>query len=116
MDPRYGSRKTREFVTGGLAGQLLLVSKVTSPIATSNPEPDRVILLPSEYQRVHLSTSLCKQGWLGSKDAILHSGEGPIQGIRWSGSLIAWANDQGVKVYDTTVHQRIAFIERPRSR
>ena len=28
LDPRYGSRKTREFVTGGLAGQLLLSSKV----------------------------------------------------------------------------------------
>lgn len=56
------------------------------------------------------------QGWLGSKDAILHSGEGPIQEIKWSGSLISWANDLGVKVYDTTIHQRIAYIERPRSR
>ncbi|BDA42740.1 Vacuolar protein sorting-associated protein 41 homolog [Coccomyxa sp. Obi] len=81
LDPRYGSRKTREFVTGGLAGQLLLVSK----------------------------------GWLGNKDTILHSGEGPIQEIKWSGSLISWANDLGVKVYDTTIHQRIAYIERPRS-
>ncbi len=56
------------------------------------------------------------QGWLGSKDTILHSGEGPIQAIRWSGNLIAWANDLGVKVYDTTVHQRIAYVERPKSR
>lgn len=56
------------------------------------------------------------QGWLGSKDTILHSGEGPIQNIRWSGNLIAWANDLGVKVYDTTVHQRIAYVERPKSR
>ena len=57
-----------------------------------------------------------RQGWLGSKDAILHSGEGPIQEIKWAGTLIAWANDLGVKVHDTTVHQRIAYIERPRSR
>ena len=56
------------------------------------------------------------QGWLGSKDTILHSGEGPVQNIRWSGNLIAWANDLGVKVYDTTVHQRIAYVERPKSR
>jgi hypothetical protein len=56
------------------------------------------------------------QGWLGSKDTILHSGEGPIQDIKWSGNLIAWANDLGVKVYDTTVHQRIAYVERPKSR
>jgi hypothetical protein len=27
LDPRYGSRKTREIATGGLAGQLLLSSK-----------------------------------------------------------------------------------------
>jgi hypothetical protein len=60
--------------------------------------------------------AIALQGWLGSKDVILHSGEGPIQEIKWSGSLIAWANDQGVKVHDTTIHQRIAFIERPRSR
>lgn len=57
-----------------------------------------------------------RQGWLGSKDAILHSGEGPVQEIKWAGTLIAWANDLGVKVHDTTVHQRIAYIERPRSR
>lgn len=56
------------------------------------------------------------QGWLGSKDTILHSGEGTIQDIKWSGNLIAWANDLGVKVYDRTVHQRIAYVERPKSR
>ena len=56
------------------------------------------------------------QGWLGSKDAILHSGEGPIQAIKWAGTLIAWANDLGVKVHDTSVHQRIAYIERPHAR
>ena len=38
------------------------------------------------------------QGWLGSKDSVIHSGEGPIHIARWSGNLIAWANDLGVKV------------------
>lgn len=28
LDPRYGQRKTREFISGGVAGQLLLNSKV----------------------------------------------------------------------------------------
>ena len=66
---------------------------------------------------VRMTTSgCCTQGWLGSKDTILHSGEGPIQDIKWSGNLIAWANDLGVKVYDTTVHQRMAYVERPKSR
>eukprot|EP00191_Tetraselmis_sp_GSL018_P024055 CAMPEP_0177627530 /NCGR_PEP_ID=MMETSP0419_2-20121207/31253_1 /TAXON_ID=582737 /ORGANISM="Tetraselmis sp., Strain GSL018" /LENGTH=661 /DNA_ID=CAMNT_0019128691 /DNA_START=219 /DNA_END=2200 /DNA_ORIENTATION=- len=57
---------------------------------------------------------LNSRGWLGPKDIVLHKGEGPIQRLRWSGSLIAWANDKGIKVYDTAVHHRIGFIERPR--
>jgi hypothetical protein len=44
----------------------------------------------------------------------LHSGEGPIHAVKWRTSLIAWANDAGVKVYDTANDQRITFIERPR--
>ena len=38
------------------------------------------------------------QGWLGAKDNVLHFGEGPIPAIQWSGSLVAWANNLGVKV------------------
>lgn len=30
LDPRYGSRKTREFMTGGLAGQVALNSRVST--------------------------------------------------------------------------------------
>ncbi|CAM6096608.1 unnamed protein product [Calypogeia fissa] len=52
--------------------------------------------------------------WLGSRDQVLHSGEGPVHAVKWRTSLIAWANDAGVKVYDTATHQRITFIERPR--
>jgi hypothetical protein len=29
---------------------------------------------------------------------VLHSGEGVVQTVRWSGTLIAWANELGVKV------------------
>lgn len=45
---------------------------------------------------------------------VLHSGEGPIHTVKWRNSLIAWANDAGVKVYDAANDQRITFIERPR--
>ncbi|RZC77090.1 hypothetical protein C5167_001267 [Papaver somniferum] len=51
--------------------------------------------------------------WLGSRDQVLHSGEGPIHAVKWRTSLIAWANNAGVKVYDTANDQRITFIERP---
>lgn len=35
-----------------------------------------------------------EKGWMGYKEKILHSGEGPIWAIEWRGNLIAWANDQ----------------------
>ncbi|KAI7729707.1 LOW QUALITY PROTEIN: hypothetical protein M8C21_012385, partial [Ambrosia artemisiifolia] len=34
--------------------------------------------------------------------------------VKWRTSLIAWANDAGVKVYDAANDQRVTFIERPR--
>ena len=34
--------------------------------------------------------------------------------MKWRTSPIAWANDAGVKVYDTANDQRITFIERLR--
>ncbi|XP_057483913.1 vacuolar protein sorting-associated protein 41 homolog [Actinidia eriantha] len=52
--------------------------------------------------------------WIGYRDQVLHSGEGPIHAVKWRTSLIAWANDAGVKVYDTANDQCITFIERPR--
>ncbi|XP_010488571.1 PREDICTED: vacuolar protein sorting-associated protein 41 homolog [Camelina sativa] len=55
------------------------------------------------------------KNWFGgSTDQVLHSGEGPIHSVKWRGSLIAWANDAGVKVYDTAKKQRVTFIEKPR--
>ncbi|KAJ2966671.1 hypothetical protein NUW54_g13739 [Trametes sanguinea] len=56
---------------------------------------------------------LHEKGWLGYKETILHSGEGPIWQVRWRDNLIAWANDLGVKIYDTHSQIRITFIERP---
>eukprot|EP00192_Tetraselmis_astigmatica_P002353 CAMPEP_0117695968 /NCGR_PEP_ID=MMETSP0804-20121206/28429_1 /TAXON_ID=1074897 /ORGANISM="Tetraselmis astigmatica, Strain CCMP880" /LENGTH=974 /DNA_ID=CAMNT_0005510089 /DNA_START=546 /DNA_END=3468 /DNA_ORIENTATION=+ len=58
---------------------------------------------------------LNSRGWLGPRDVVLHKGEGPIQTLRWSGQLIAWGNDKGIKIYDTLVHQRIGYIERQRN-
>ncbi|KAK7262225.1 hypothetical protein RJT34_29788 [Clitoria ternatea] len=52
--------------------------------------------------------------WLGYRDQVLHSGEGSIHAVKWRSSLVAWANDAGVKVYDTASDQRITFIEKPR--
>jgi WD40 repeat protein len=56
------------------------------------------------------------KGWFGRKDNVLHSGEGPIHSIKWRGSLIAWANDTGVKIFDCDRGQRITYIDRPKGR
>jgi hypothetical protein len=79
LDPDYAKKKTRQFVSGGMAEQLIMNEK----------------------------------GWLGSKDVILHANEGPVYAIKWRNNFIAWANDTGVKMYDTTTNVRITYIDRP---
>ncbi|GAA5814860.1 hypothetical protein MFLAVUS_008363 [Mucor flavus] len=79
LDPDYARKKTRQFVSGGLAEQLIMSEK----------------------------------GWLGHKDVVLHANEGPIYAIQWRNNFIAWANDTGVKIYDTTTNIRITYIDRP---
>jgi hypothetical protein len=53
-----------------------------------------------------------EKGWLGHKETTIHSGEGPIWTTAWRSNLIAWANDLGVKIYDTNSQQRISYIDR----
>src|ERR1700742_3218620 len=57
---------------------------------------------------------LHERSWTGAhRQTVIHSNEGPIWSVRWAGNLIAWANDKGVKIYDTISQRRITFIERP---
>ncbi|XP_073270278.1 vacuolar protein sorting-associated protein 41 homolog isoform X2 [Primulina huaijiensis] len=86
--------------------------------------PMKAIALDPDYSRKSsrrfvtggLAGNLCfnMKKWIGYRDQILHSGEGPIHAVKWRTSLIAWANDAGVKVYDASNDQRVTFIERPR--
>ncbi|KZT70226.1 vacuolar protein sorting-associated protein 41 [Daedalea quercina L-15889] len=59
------------------------------------------------------SLVLHEKGWLSYKETVLHMGEGPVWEARWRGRFIAWANDLGVKVYDTVSQTRITYIDRP---
>eukprot|EP00058_Branchiostoma_floridae_P023305 XP_002608795.1 hypothetical protein BRAFLDRAFT_125598 [Branchiostoma floridae] len=57
--------------------------------------------------------NLHEKGWLSRyKTQELHKGEGPIRVIKWRGPFIAWANDMGVKMYDTSSKKRITYIAR----
>lgn len=50
------------------------------------------------------------QGWLGIKDTVLHSGEGTIQCVRWSSTLIAWTNAVSTKACATLQRKLAATI------
>jgi hypothetical protein len=58
---------------------------------------------------------LQEKGWLGYKEQILHSGEGPIWAIEWRGNLIAWANDAVSRsCSDSTVSMPLAALNQLR--
>ncbi|GAA94488.1 uncharacterized protein L969DRAFT_83952 [Mixia osmundae IAM 14324] len=78
LEPNYSQRKTRQFVSGGMAGLLTMHEK----------------------------------GWLGSKEVVIHSGEGAILAIQWRGTLIAWANEQGVRIWDTHSQEMVTLLPR----
>eukprot|EP00931_Biecheleriopsis_adriatica_P055441 TRINITY_DN32784_c0_g1_i1.p1 TRINITY_DN32784_c0_g1~~TRINITY_DN32784_c0_g1_i1.p1 ORF type:complete len:864 (+),score=160.16 TRINITY_DN32784_c0_g1_i1:52-2643(+) len=50
---------------------------------------------------------------LFSGQTVIHEGEGFVTRILWRTSLIAWANDKGVKVYNMSTGQKVTFIPRP---
>ena len=50
------------------------------------------------------------KGWFSYNDQIIHGGEGPIHCVKWRGSLIAWANDVGVKIYDFVSNERLRYL------
>ncbi|OQR80824.1 vacuolar protein sorting-associated protein 41 [Achlya hypogyna] len=58
---------------------------------------------------------LNKKGWIIDKETTVHEGEGPVHCIRYHDHLLAWANDWGVKVYDTSTDTRVTYIERPQN-
>lgn len=91
LSPQF--RSDRSYLTGGLAGLLVLTvggqtGKKESAMTTGAPAAG--------------------SGWLGTiglghnagKDTVLHSGEGAISTIKWSlsGKYVVWVNEQGIKI------------------
>ncbi|KAJ9145494.1 Vacuolar assembly protein [Pleurostoma richardsiae] len=118
LSPDY--RNDRTYLSGGLAGNLIL---------TVGGQPGR-----STSTTVGTAAAAAS-GWLGSmglgtntgKDTILHSGEGTISTIKWSlsGKYVAWLNEHGIKIMRTKLHlesadaedawKRIGHIDRPQT-
>ncbi|KAJ7717660.1 hypothetical protein B0H16DRAFT_1610599 [Mycena metata] len=115
--------ETGEYVaTASIDGQVVIHSQSES-YAFDLKRPMRSVALEPNFAKRTTRAFVCggmagnlvlhEKGWLGHKETILHTGEGPIWQIRWRGRLIAWANDLGVKIYDTVSQTRITFIDRP---
>ncbi|WVR07632.1 hypothetical protein IAU60_004674 [Kwoniella sp. DSM 27419] len=109
--------------TASVEGRVVIHSLTsTESYAFDYKRPMRAIALEPGFAKKNTRAFVCggmagnlilqEKGWLGYKEQILHSGEGPIWAIEWRGNLIAWANDLGVKIYDTSTGQRIGYIDR----
>lgn len=65
--------------------------------------PMRTISLEPDFQKKGTRAFVCggmagnlvlhEKGWLGHKETVLSTNEGPIWQARWRGRLVAWAND-----------------------
>ncbi|KAK4141019.1 uncharacterized protein C8A04DRAFT_14425 [Dichotomopilus funicola] len=116
LSPEFKS--DRMYLSGGLAGQLILTSGAPTGRSTAT------------------TTGATAQaaGWLGNmvgagtgKDTVLHSGEGTINTIKWSlsGKYVVWLNEHGIKIMRTKLHlenadaedawKRIGHIDRPQT-
>lgn len=118
LSPDYKS--DRAYLSGGLAGQLILTSGGGSGRSTSTTVG---------------TAAATASGWLGSmglgtntgKDTVLHSGEGTISTIKWSlsGNHVVWLNEHGIKIMRSNQNldssgseeawKRIGHIDRPQT-
>ncbi|KAF8432996.1 hypothetical protein L210DRAFT_3557295 [Boletus edulis BED1] len=115
---------TADFVaTASIDGQVVVHSlSTTESYVFDMKRPIRTVALEPHFAKRTTRAFVCggmagtlvlrEKGWLGHKETILHSAEGPIWHVRWRGHFIAWANDLGVKIYDTQSQSRITFIDR----
>ncbi|ATY63007.1 Tetratricopeptide-like helical [Cordyceps militaris] len=118
LSPEFKS--DRSYISGGLAGQLILTSGG----------------LPGRSTSTTIGTAAATaSGWLGSmglgsntgKDTVLHTGEGTINTIKWSlsGKYVVWLNEQGIKIMRSKLHhenadhddvwKRVGHIDRPQT-
>lgn len=118
LSPEY--RTDRTYLSGGLAGQLILSAGVGLGRSTSTTIG---------------TAAATASGWLGSiglannsgKDTVLHSGEGAVGNIKWSlsGKYVAWLNEHGIKIMRSKLHldsadaddawKRMGHIDRPQT-
>ncbi|KAF4619821.1 hypothetical protein D9613_004777 [Agrocybe pediades] len=115
---------TADFVaTASIDGQVVVHSLSTPEhYSFDMKRPMRTVAMEPNFAKKGTRAFVCgglsgalvlrEKGWLGHKETTIHSNEGPIWQVRWRGRFIAWANDLGVKIYDNSAQQRVAYIDR----
>lgn len=118
LSPDY--RNDRTYLSGGLAGQLILSTGVGQGRSTSTTIGTAAATASGWLGSMGLSNS-------GGKDTVLHSGEGTVSNIKWSlsGKYIVWLNEHGIKIMRSKLHlesadvddawKRIGHIDRPQT-
>ncbi|KAF9535140.1 vacuolar assembling protein VPS41 [Crepidotus variabilis] len=110
--------------TASMDGQVVVHSLSTpEKYSVDMKRPMRTVAMEPNFAKKGSRAFVCgglsgalvlrEKGWLGHKDTTLYQGEGPIWQVRWRSKLIAWANDNGVGIYDQNSQTRIAYIDRP---
>ena len=56
---------------------------------------------------------LNKKSWYTQRDSVMHQGEGAVIAVAWRETLVAWANERGVKIVDVQTEEKVTFVERP---
>ncbi|PWN54103.1 hypothetical protein IE53DRAFT_39224 [Violaceomyces palustris] len=116
---------TSEFVASASMDGMVSISALSTSeqYVFDFKRPMRCIALEPNFGKKSTRAFVCggmagalvqrEKSWFGHKEIVLHAGEGPIWSVEWRANLIAWANDKGVRIYDTNTHQRISFISPP---
>lgn len=56
------------------------------------------------------------RGWfMSQKDAMVDTGEGPIEALAWGAHWVAWANAKGAKIMHGDTASPVSFVPRPQS-
>ncbi|KAG8870756.1 Vacuolar protein sorting-associated protein 41 [Tulasnella sp. 331] len=114
-----------EFVaTASMDGQVVIYGVAGAETYSFDlKRPIKAIALDPQFAKKGTRAFVCggmagtlvmhEKGWLGHKESLIHSNEGPIWAIAWRSTLIAWANDVGIRIYDTNTEGKLMSIARP---
>ncbi|CCG84360.1 protein of unknown function [Taphrina deformans PYCC 5710] len=116
---KYGST----VVSAGIDGRVVVYNIAKGETSMYDyKRPLRTVAIDPEYSRngkgriasggLAGQIILSEKGWMGNRESILSAKEGPIMQTAWFGDLLAWSNDQGVRVYDTTNMRMVGMVDR----